>query len=228
VTAPADGPALRTGWVLGIDEAGRGSVVGPLVVGGFFVPADRLASLAGLGAADSKALTPAQRRAAYARLREAGTRHHVTLSPSQIDEAVAIGGLNELEARAFGALVRRTRPEIAYVDACDPVAERFGRTVARHASTETRIVACHHADRDLPVVGAASIVAKVLRDAALARLRRTLGPELGSGYPSDRRTRAFVAEALRRGDPPAWLRASWRTTQALLPSRSPRSLETFA
>jgi ribonuclease HII len=228
VAEPSAAPALRTGWALGIDEAGRGSVVGPLVVGAFLVPIAEAAALRGLDVRDSKLLSPARRAAAYQRLGAVGERHHVSLPPSRIDAAVAVGGLNDLEARAFGQLVRRTRPEVAYVDACDPVAERFGREVARYASVPTRIVARHHADRDLPIVGAASIVAKVLRDAALDRLRASLGPALGSGYPSDRRTRAFVAEVLRRGDPPEWLRASWRTTQALLPPKAPRSLETFA
>jgi ribonuclease HII len=213
--------------VLGIDEAGRGSVVGPLVVGGFLVPADLTGSLPDLDVRDSKLLSPARRRAAFERLRTVGRRYQVTLAPSEIDEAVGVGGLNDLEARAFARLVRRARPEVAYVDACDPVAQRFGTTVARYAGTSTRIVARHRADRDLPVVGAASIVAKVLRDRALDRLRTELGAGLGSGYPSDRKTRAFVADVLSRGERPHWLRASWQTTQDLLPAAAPRRLETF-
>jgi ribonuclease HII len=225
---PSDAPGIQNGWALGIDEAGRGSVVGPLVVGGFLIPADRAGSLPELDVRDSKLLSPARRRAAYDRIGRVGRRYHVTLTPAEIDAAVRVGGLNELEARAFGRLVREARPEVAYVDACDPVAERFGRTVATFAGIPTRIVSQHRADRDLPVVGAASIVAKVLRDRAISRLHARLGTELGSGYPSDRRTRAFVADTLRRGERPGWLRASWRTTQDLLPSPSPRRLETFA
>lgn len=99
--------------------------------------------------------------------------------------------------------------------------------MARYARTATQIVARHKADRDLLVVGAASIVAKVLRDRAIDRLRESLGTEVGSGYPSDRRTRAFLEGVLRRGERPEYVRHSWQTTKDLLPPRPPTTLEAF-
>jgi ribonuclease HII len=118
---------------------------------------------------------------------------------------------------------------VAYVDACDPVAERFGALVGTLSLSSATIVARHRADRDLPVVGAASIVAKVRRDRAIEKLRSTLGSELGSGYPSDQRTVNFVRSTLGSGRPlPRWLRATWRTTERLMRERSARRLESFA
>ena len=213
--------------MLGIDEAGRGPVLGPLVVGAFLVPAGRSDALSAIGVRDSKELRPGQRAQVFDALAGLGELHHEVLGPPEIDRAVRRGRLNDLEARAFARLVRKTRPEVAYLDACDPVAARFGRTVASYANVPTRIVARHKADRDNPVVGAASIVAKVLRDRAIDRLRQELGEDPGSGYPADPTTRAFLAERLRRGERPGYVRHSWQTTHDLLPRRTPARLEAF-
>jgi ribonuclease HII len=202
--------------------------VGPLVVGGFCVSAERVADLVALGAKDSKALTPRARERVFAGLDSLGTRADVVLSPRTVDRAVSRGRLNDLEAEAFARLVRELAPDVAYVDACDPNERRFGLRVARLAGGTTRVIARHHADRDFPVVGAASIVAKVRRDRALARLREELGEELGSGYPSDRRTVRFVRHVLADGSAvPLWVRGSWATMQRVKPRRPARTLDSF-
>ncbi len=203
--------------MLGIDEAGRGSVLGPLVVGGFLVGEEDLPRLAGLGAKDSKLLRPRVRREVYRRLATVGRRFSTAAAPEEIDRAVRHHELNLLEARLFGRLVRRARPGRVVVDACDPVAARFGRRVADAAGGIAPVVARHHADRDEPVVAAASVVAKVRRDHAVAVLARRLRRDLGSGYPSDPRTVAVVREALAGPDRPAWIRLSWATAERLKP-----------
>lgn len=203
--------------------------MGPLVVGGFCVTADRLDALVATGARDSKALTPRARERVFAALESVGTRTRVVLSPRTVDRAVGRGQLNDLEATAFARLIREVRPDVAYVDACDPNRHRFGRRVAFLAGGMSRVVALHHADRDFPVVGAASIVAKVHRDRALARLRRALGEELGSGYPSDLKTVEFIRGTLADGARvPVWVRGSWATMQRVMPRRPARTLESFA
>lgn len=214
--------------VLGLDEAGRGSLVGPLVVGGFCLSSDRLEELVRLGAKDSKALTPLARERVFAGLASLGARSEVVLLPRAIDRAVARGRLNDLEADAFARLIRELSPDVAYLDACDPNERRFGLKVARLAGGRVRVVSRHHADRDFPVVGAASIVAKVRRDRALARLRAELGEDLGSGYPSDRRTVEFVRAALADArELPRWVRGSWATMQRVKPPRPARTLDGY-
>ena len=216
-------------YVLGIDEAGRGSVVGPLVVGGFLIPETCVPQLVPLGVRDSKELTPARREEIYESLGKLGRRLTVVLDPRRIDTYVRRGRLNELEARAFGRLVRASGAARAYVDACDTDERRFGGRVAHWAGVSPeRIDARHKADRDLPIVGAASIVAKVVRDRRIRRLARSLGAPIGSGYPADASTRAFVRSALLDPKTPTpWLRHSWATTQTLKPRPSPRTLESF-
>jgi ribonuclease HII len=214
--------------ILGIDEAGRGSVLGPLVVGGFVLRSDRREALRATGARDSKELSPSARERVYAKLPAVGECRSVVLTPREVDRFVAHGRLNELEARAFGALIRQVSPDVAYVDACDTDAHRFARGVARWADSPARVVARHHADRDDVVVGAASIVAKVRRDRAIDRLRRRLGIEIGSGYPSDRRTVEFLREYLAHSPvPPPWVRREWATMQRVKPERPGPTLEAF-
>ena len=215
--------------IVGIDEAGRGSFLGPLVVGGFAVAPDRVDELRSAGVRDSKLLTPSARAAVYARLRRIGEMRSIALPPAAIDRAVAQQQLNELEATAFGHLVRGLRATEAHVDACDPNEARFGRRVALHAGLPVRVLARHHADRDDPVVGAASIVAKVRRDRSVAQLATRLGAEVGSGYPSDEETVAFVRGWLAaHSDPPAWLRHSWATMKRVKLARPARTLDQFA
>jgi ribonuclease HII len=214
--------------VLGIDEAGRGSLVGPLVVGGFLTTVDAASRLGSLGVRDSKELTPRQRSEAYRAIGRVGQRFSISLAPAEIDRHVAHGLLNALEAHAFARIVASARADLVYVDSCDPVAERFGETVRRLSGRRAHVVSRHEADRTIPVVSAASIVAKVRRDRALAKLREGLGERLGSGYPSDVRTVEFVREYLREGPSnPVWLRRSWRTMERIKPQPAARTLDAF-
>ena len=215
--------------ILGIDEAGRGSVFGPLVVAGFRLAPESLPALVELGVRDSKALTPARRTELDGKLRGLGRAFVRTVAPSRIDARVRRRGLNALEAEVFAEIVRDARPTTAFVDACDPVAARFGHTVARLAERPRKdVVARHHADRDLPIVAAASIVAKVARDRALARLALATKLPVGTGYPGDPETRACLARLLAAGGPlPKWVRSSWATVRNLKPDAPARPIESF-
>lgn len=222
-------PPGRSDRILGLDEAGRGSVLGPLVIGGFLCDAESLARLRDVGVRDSKLLAPRRRQEVRAQLDTLGECRTVVLPPSRIDPAVRRGRLNRLEAAAFARLVRTTRPSAVGLDACEVDTVRFGREVAELAGFAGPIDARNHADRDLPVVGAASIVAKVRRDELIADLARRLGCAIGSGYPSDPTTRRYLEATLRPGEgPPSWVRASWRTTATVMAERSRTTLDRYA
>ncbi|MCI4349573.1 MAG: ribonuclease HII [Thermoplasmata archaeon] len=225
----ASGPRHGSGTVLGIDEAGRGSLIGPLVVGGFLAPADAGARLREIGVRDSKLLSPVRRDEIFRRLPELGRCLSVRASPPQVDAQVRHGFLNHLEAKLFAQLIVIAQPDRVVADACDPNEKRFGAELRKRARVDVPIDAHHHADLDDPMVGAASIVAKVLRDRAVARLRARLGGEIGSGYPSDARTIAFVRSAISGGRPAGtWLRKSWRTTERLILEHRAPTLESFS
>lgn len=193
--------------VLGLDEAGRGSVLGPLVVGSFLYEGGGEDALRDAGADDSKALSPARRAVAHARLRALGSFDLVRIEPRQIDE----GNVNELEFRAFLELVARARPDRVLLDA--PVhpggIPALRRRLVRESGVADWVVE-PKADVRWATVGAASIHAKLDRDAAIAALG-----EVGSGYPSDPATLAWLRARLREGALPACVRTRWGTLDRL-------------
>lgn len=199
-----------------------------MIVGAFHCTEDRLDELRATGVRDSKLLTAERREAVYGQLSRIGRLTSIALLPRTIDRYVARGGLNELELESFATLVCRLQPDVAYVDACDTDAERFGRRLGALVGSGTRIVSRHKADRDFPIVSAASVVAKVRRDAALERLARSAGEPLGCGYPHDPETQACVERHARDGGRvPPWMRRSWETVQRVKRAHPARTLDAY-
>jgi len=173
-----------------------------------------------LGVKDSKLLSPRRRESLYPEIvRLCGSVATVRIGPAEIDTVVRSGRkyrrLNYLEALYMAKVIDRLGARQVTVDASDTVPERFRRHIAENLSQKCRVVARHHADRDFPIVSAASIVAKVERDAAVRGLREVHG-DFGSGYPSDPKTRGFFIEWLRRKEElPSFVRKSWKTWDRL-------------
>jgi ribonuclease HII len=156
----------------------------------------------------------------------------VALSAAEVD-ARGERGLNSLEAQTFGKLIGSVRPGRAYVDAADVDAGRFRDAVGAVAGAGIELVSEHKADAKYPLVSAASIVAKVRRDAEVraiaAGLEERLGPgplsRVGSGYPGDRRTRDCILTWIKeRGIPPPHTRLSWDTVRRLTAEAKVRQL----
>ncbi len=217
----------------GIDEAGRGPVMGPLVVAGVAVEDPQ--RLSDLGCRDSKALHPGKREAIHRLLRrDTGVRIAVRVVDAAGLDAERRGGstLNEIEAARFIEIARELGCRRVVVDAADVDAPRFGRTVAAGLDPGIEVVSEHKADATHATVAAASIVAKVTRDEAVAelgrRLERKLGRQLGSGYPSDPKTRAFLAAWIAQfGELPEGCRATWATARDALAAARTRRLDDF-
>ena len=200
----------------GVDEAGRGCVLGPLVVAGVSITSSRIGALRKLGVKDSKRLTARRREALYPKIVEMSSQvHWVAITPQEIDEVVTKGRrlrkLNYLEAVYFARVIDRLGAQRVTVDAADVIPKRFRDDIVANLGAKCRVTAHHKADRDYPVVSAASIVAKVQRDRAVDALRRAHG-DFGSGYPSDPVTRSYFMERMKQGAPlPDYVRKSWRT-----------------
>lgn len=195
----------------GADEAGRGPVLGPLVVAAVAGPGE--AELRRLGARDSKTMTPAQREEVAQVLKGCARWEVRVLSAEELNRGMATRNLNELEAQAFAEVLAALAPERAIVDACDVDEARFAASVARRLPPPGfPVLAEHGADVNHAVVGAASVIAKVTRDALVRDIERELGTPVGSGYPSDPVTRAFL-ERWRRdhGALPPHTRVYWST-----------------
>jgi ribonuclease HII len=204
--------------VAGVDEAGRGCVIGPLVVAGVAVKAVNLRLLTELGVKDSKLLTAKKREEMYPEIVKITESHHIIkVLPFQIDKAVlsarTLHKLNRLEAKTMAKIIEALKPDEAYVDAADVLEHRFGNHIRECLTIKTRIIAQHKADRTFPVVSAASIIAKVERDKEIANLKVEYG-DFGSGYLTDDKTMVFLKRLLvEKGDYPSCVRKSWKPAQ---------------
>ena len=204
--------------ISGVDEAGRGPVIGPLIVAGVSIEETDLAMLVDIGVKDSKLLSPQRRETLASQIKElAHNWHIVSLSPAEIDRVVEskikLHKLNRLEAKAMASVIAVLKPDIAYVDASDVIAERFGEHIAENLNFKIKIVSEHKADKKYPVVSAASILAKVERDKVIFQLQQKHG-NLGCGYPSDSKTIKFLEQCIRKfGSYPDFVRKSWKTSK---------------
>jgi len=201
--------------VCGVDEAGRGSMLGPLVIAGVSIPKSKIRRLSSMGIRDSKRLSAGQRERLYKKIIEFADSYCVSkISPRTIDRSVRKHELNSLEARYMAKVITKLNPDVSYVDSCDVDPKRFGRRVSG-LSNGARVHSRHRADSRYVIVSAASIVAKVSRDREISRLRRR--HDVGSGYPSDSRTVRFVRDYVgKNSSVPPFVRASWRPVRAML------------
>lgn len=206
--------------ILGLDEAGRGSVLGPMVIGAFSCLAADEPALKAAGAADSKTLSARARESIRERLLPLGAAAAHVIPASAIDA----GNLNTIEEEIFALAIDAMTPDVVFIDA--PVNPRgipaFQRRLVNRLRMRPlpRFVIEPKADLTYPVVGAASIFAKVARDSAITALnleQRGEGrAELGSGYPSDPKTRSWILGFIERGEPlPVCVRSRWGTIDVL-------------
>jgi len=212
--------------ICGVDEAGRGPVIGPLVVAGVAIESDAL--LRKLNVRDSKKLPPERREALAPEIRKLTQCEIIVIPAEDIDTMRAEMSLNVFEAKLFAAIIEKLRPEIAYVDSADVDEFEFRRTITKLLSFDVEIVSKHGADDLFPVVSAASILAKVARDAEMRKIEAELGEKIGSGYPHDPETITFLEKWIReKGTLPPHARASWDTAKRLLSEAATRKLEEF-
>jgi ribonuclease HII len=211
--------------ICGVDEAGKGSVLGPMVIAAVAVPAED--ALDDLGVKDSKLLSPRERERLYPLIRKRAKVATVRLDSPDIDAIRVEMTLNAAVARAHAQAINRLSPSLAYVDACDVNCFRYAEMVKNHLGRECEIVSEHHADEKFAVVSAASIIAKVTRDRAIATLAKKYG-EIGSGYPSDPVTIRYLTSYIQEHNcPPPFARKSWKTVSALMAKKSQSTLLDF-
>ncbi|TKR28069.1 ribonuclease HII [Natronomonas salsuginis] len=195
----------------GVDEAGKGPVLGSMFAAA--IRASRAELPDGIG--DSKRLTMQRREDLAARLRE---NPNVEIGVAEITpEQIDAGNMNELvvsaHAKAADAVVQAG--DAGLCDAGDVDADRFGSRVEARISTSVAVDAVHRADESDALVGAASIIAKSEREAHVDSLRDRFG-EIGSGYPSDQTTRAFLSRYFgEHGEFPSPTRRSWATCDSI-------------
>jgi ribonuclease HII len=209
---------------LGVDEAGKGPVLGSM----FAACVRSTPEVLPEAVADSKRLSAEQRERLAREVREQADGVSVVEIPvERIDDPET--DMNELTVRAHARALDALGDDglKGYVDAADTNAVRFERRVSKRVGPTLDLRAEHGADESYAVVSAASIVAKVERDAHIGELTAEYG-ELGSGYPSDSTTREFLHSFVQsEGELPACARRSWQTSQDMLADLDQSSLGDF-
>ncbi|MGC9105810.1 MAG: ribonuclease HII [Thermoprotei archaeon] len=203
--------------IIGCDEAGRGPLIGPMVVACVGFERDLLGSLEEIGVTDSKQLTPQRRSELFPRIVQASKAVAVTFVPPEIIDKQNLNSLTyQILEGMVSSLNSIERAEAVFVDKVGSASPLV--TYLRFWLGIPEVVIEEKADAKYVVVGAASIVAKVLRDAVIEELKVKYG-DFGSGYPSDERTRQWVVDYFRsNGYLPPIVRKSWKSLKDLVPA----------
>mgnify|MGYP001310351529 FL=1 len=203
--------------ICGVDEAGKGPVIGPMVVAAVSVENAKL--IENLGFKDSKQLSSQRRLELFNLIKQNYSCEIEIINVEKIDEYRMKNQLNLLNRKAFEKVISRLNPKVAYVDAADVNEERFGREIKENLTNQndTDVISMHKADSMIPVVAAASIIAKQTRELEIKKLKKEIG-EFGSGYPSDERTIKFLKSYFHDNSRwPPGTRKSWKTIERIRP-----------
>lgn len=204
--------------LLGVDEAGKGPVIGSMFVAGLVIDEEKLFDLAAIGVKDSKLLAPEKREIMARKInRIADDTYILEVYPRVIDELRQVMTMNDIMVRCFSQVLQRlSSANRAILDAADVNETRFGERVQKASGTSMEIRSEHKADRNHPVVSAASILAKVQRDRSVRELEQSMNCIIGSGYPGDPLTIEFLHDWVKEhGDLPPCSRRTWATAERI-------------
>ncbi len=211
--------------IIGVDEAGRGPVIGPLVVTALRIPKRDIKLLEEMGVEESKKVSKNKRIYLYEAIIENCNKRKwnirtIICPPCEIDLEVERNNLNKLEVKLFSEVIKKDgfslKIEQINLDACDVNEERFGANVRSNLGEKwkkTKIISKHKMDDIDLVTGAASIIAKVTRDFEIEKIDKNMSFSIGSGYPSDPVTKIAVEKMILGNFPHEQLRWSWKTVK---------------
>jgi len=195
--------------ICGIDEAGRGPVIGPMVMA---ILCGDPGEIKKMGARDSKKLSPSRREYLFNNLIKYDYKYFI-INPEEIDSYVKNKKLNVMEENYAIKLIEYAKYDI-YIDSFDVDEKRLENKLKKY--TDKKIICKHKADDLYPVVSGASIIAKVIRDNEIKKLHGIYG-DFGSGYPSDERTIKFLENAIKNNiNIEKIVRKEWKTYKNIL------------
>jgi len=215
-----------TKLICGIDDAGRGPVIGPMVLAGAIIEKNNLNKLKNIGAIDSKLLTPKRRETLYKEITKITKHYKIITSPAEIDKALnsETSNLNKLEAEITAKIINKLKPDEAIIDCPSNNIPAWEAYLKKHIKIKTRLTLSHKAER-YPIVAAASIIAKVTRDKEIEKIKKKIGIDFGSGYPSDPITQKFLKKHYKTHK--QIFRTTWETYKRLTKAKKQKSLGDF-
>ena len=214
--------------IFGVDEAGRGPVIGPLVIVGFVIEESEIYKLEKLGVKDSKLLLPKKRDEIAKELFK--FRHEVKIvEPAEIDLAVKGHdglNLNWLEARKTAELINELNPDKAIIDCPSNNTKAYSSYIRDFLINKNIELVCEHkADAKYLAAGAASIIAKTIREIEVEKIEKMTGQSIGSGYPSNPVCQEFIKDNWDKY--PHIFRKSWESYKRVLRNQKQKSIGDF-
>ncbi len=203
----------------GVDEAGRGCVLGPLCIALVCGNEDEFKNL---GLKDSKLLTREKREQLFPLILKKFDCSYINISANELNELMVKYSLNEIEAMKSGYLLDELniKPQKVVFDSPDNIAKNYTKRIKKHTIKNFNFISEHKADFKYPVVSAASIVAKVIRDREIDKIKEQTGYTFSSGYPSDETTISTVRQMLKTGHGKEFIRMRWSTVERILASEN--------
>lgn len=214
--------------ILGVDEAGKGPVIGPMVMAGVLISEADEKKLKEIGVKDSKLLTPKKREELFEKIKKIAKNYEIIIiQPKEIDEAVESqeSNLNKLEAIKTAMIINKFNPDLSILDSPTVNLHKYEEEIRFYLKNkELKLKAENKADVNFQSVGAASILAKVTRDREIEKLKAKYG-EIGSGYPADPITQKFIKENWNKH--PEIFRKSWATFKNIANKKEQKGLSEF-
>ena len=206
--------------ILGIDDAGRGPVLGPITLAGVLIEQKDEKILQSWGAKDSKLLTPKKRNEIKEKIKKQ-FKYHIEISePEEIDKSSNLNYLEAIKtAKIINKLTKDSKEKIKVIVDCPSVnIQAWSNDVQQLIKYPKNIqLFCEHkADLNHPIVSAASIIAKERREDEIYKLKLKFKIDFGSGYPADPKTKKFVVENFDKEKYKTLIRFSWNTIKKLI------------
>ncbi|MFH1307263.1 MAG: ribonuclease HII [archaeon] len=223
---------------LGIDDSGRGPVIGPMVLAGCLLDDSLDKEFRKLGIKDSKQLTPNRRKILASIIREKAIKFEISItSANEIDSRTNSGvNLNKIEAIKAADIINKinlaseSQTKIKVILDCpSPNIPKWIDYLKQHvqSSSNLKIVGEHKADQNHISVSAASILAKTTRDAEIEKIKKKIGIDFGSGYPSDPITCKFLAGNAKNYKKEGIFRETWATWKNASKVKEQKKLDSF-
>jgi len=217
--------------ICGIDEAGRGPIIGPMVLCGLLVKEEDEKNLVRLKVKDSKLLTKKTREFLFDKIKDISYKYEIIeVYPDEIDHAVNNNdglNLNRLEAVKTADIINLLKPDKAIIDAPSNNIRSYKQYLLNLIKNKKmEIILEHKADINFPIVSAASILAKVTRDSKIEEIKKKIKVDFGSGYMADPKTIEFLEKYYEKY--PDLFRKSWLPYQNILNKKFQKKLEDFS
>ncbi|MFC1686046.1 ribonuclease HII [Nanoarchaeota archaeon] len=219
-------------YILGIDDAGRGPIIGPMVIGGTIFKKEDIDKLKKLGVKDSKMIVPKKREFLSNEIKKIALGYKaVKITPLEIDNREENGlNLNDLEAlkmaEAINELSKGLKDIDVIIDCPSTNIEAWKLTLLRYIKEPAgkKFIVEHKADDKYVACSAASIIAKVVRDWEIEKIKEEINVDFGSGYPADPQTVKFINERGHKYLKYHIIRESWQTWKNIMVKKNQKKL----